>query len=79
MLTITYQKRFIKLAHIWFPDDDVIWGNTSSVADLLFIHGASTDKIPGAYLLNRQNILIKDLSKPEDTLIEKIGKSVLKK
>lgn len=79
MLTVSYKKHGIRLAHIWFATDNEANEvyKLKNIADLIFLHGTNTVPDNGV-LYTTQHTLIKDLTLSEDELFASLGKHLRK-
>lgn len=79
MVTVTYQKKGIRLTHVWFADEQELAGLSSRRgADLFFVHGSEYSGLPHSALLGPQHTLIKTLDSDPDAVWATFGKHLRK-
>lgn len=76
MIQATYQKKGIRLTHVWFADENEVSEllRHSSGTDLLFFHAVQFRKSAFSFLHSHQESLIKELSDSEEAVWSTYGK-----
>lgn len=79
MLNVSYRKHGIKLAHVWFADENEANNvyKMKDIADLIFLHGTNVQPKNGV-LYTTQHTLIKDLTASEEEIFASFGKHLRK-
>lgn len=79
MVTVTYQKKGIRLTHVWFSNSrELAELRVGRNTDLLFVHGSDDTGLPHSIHLSTQHSLIKNLDPDPDVVYQSFGKHLRK-
>ncbi|MDE7479414.1 MAG: aminoacyltransferase [Lachnospiraceae bacterium] len=79
MIDISYQKKFLKVNQIWYPNDIAISAllKQKRKADILFVHGVPVEETKGAFRgWQEYHTCMNDISISEEEMLAAINKAV---
>lgn len=79
MIDVVYQKKFIKINQIWYPEKRTITSllQEKRKADILFVHGVPTEETKGSFRgWQEYHTCMNDITKTEEDMLSAINKAV---
>lgn len=79
MIDISYQKKFLKVNQIWYPNDVTVSGllRQKRKADILFVPGVPAAETKGSFRKAQEfHTCMNDLTRPEEDMLAAVNKAV---
>ncbi len=79
MIDISYQKKFLKVNQIWYPNDVTVSAllRQKRKADILFVHGVSGGEIKGSFRgWQEYHTCMNDITQTEEDMLASVNKAV---